>query len=290
MMASASSFASRHGLQSGIKGGDGAKNQVALAYALFICLALAVLHFVADGEFSAIMTMAVMSQSLAMLLLLLQSLTSGSASGISARALGLEALALCCRLSSTLWLDGYLPADASGDWVFQATDICTLLLVLGLLAHVLVVQRSTYQEEEDSMPVLPIVLGSVVAAVVLHADLNSRPLFDALWMAGLFLGVLAVIPQFWLVSKTGGRIEALTSHFIFMMAVSRLLSGIFMWHVREDLTCDAWVGSFNHAVWAILGAHLLHLLLLGDFVYYYVKSVATSGLAGCVEVSTIDIV
>mmetsp|Transcript_117023 Transcript_117023/g.327468 ORF Transcript_117023/g.327468 Transcript_117023/m.327468 type:complete len:280 (-) Transcript_117023:120-959(-) len=137
---------------------------------------------------------------------------------------------------------------------------------------------------------VPMVLGSLFLAAVFHADLNSRPLFDALWMAGLFVGVLAVIPQFWLISRTSGSIEALTSHFIAMMAMSRVLSGIFMWHVREDLTCDAWVGSFNHAVWAILGAHLLHLLLLGDFVYYYVKSVATSGLAGCVEVSTIDIV
>jgi len=272
------------------KGSAGTPSKALPAYALFLCLAAAVYHFVADGEFSAIMTMAVMSQCLAMLLLLLQSLSSRSAAGISARALGLELLALCCRLSSTMWLDGYLPTDASGDWVFQATDVCTLLIVAGLLSHVLVVQRSSYQEEEDSLPVLPFVLGSMVAAVLLHGDLNSRPLFDSLWMAGLFLGVLAVLPQFWLVSRTGGRIEALTSHFIAMMGVSRLLSGIFMWHVREDLTCSPWVGSFNHASWAILGAHVAHLMLLGDFAYYYVKSVATSGLASCIDVSTVDIV
>jgi len=272
------------------KSGRPANQQVALAYALFLGLAGAVYHFVADGEFSAIVTMAVMSQCLAVLLLLMQSLSSGSAAGVSARALALEAVSLCCRLSSTMWLDGYLPVDASGDGIFQATDVCTLLLVVCLLVHVLAVQRASYQEQEDSLPILPMVLGSFVLAALLHADLNSRPLFDALWMAGLFIGVLAVIPQFWLVSKTGGRIEALTSHFIAMMAVSRLLSGIFMWHVREDLTCDPWVGSFNHAVWAILGAHFLHLLLLGDFAYYYAKSVITSGLIGCVEVAPLDIV
>lgn len=98
-------------------------------------------HFVADGEFSVIMTMSVMFQCLAVLLLLMQSLASGVACGISARALGLEALSLCLRLSSTTWLNGYLPSDASGDWVFQATDACTLLLVLGLLARVLITQR-----------------------------------------------------------------------------------------------------------------------------------------------------
>jgi len=274
----------------GTKSGQPPQSGVALAYVVFLGLAGAIYHFVAEGEFSAIVTMAVLFQCLAMLLLCLQSFSSGSAGGISARALGLEALALCCRLSSTTWLDGYLPVDASGDWIFQATDICTLVLVVALLVYVLVVQRGSYEEAEDSLPVLPLVLGSFLLGALLHADLNSRPLFDALWMAGLFIGVVAVIPQFWLVSKAGGRIEALTSHFVAMMAVSRLLSGIFMWHVREDLTCEPWVGSFNHAVWAILGAHFLHLVLLGDFVYYYAKSVATSGLAGRVEVSTLDIV
>mmetsp|Transcript_95545 Transcript_95545/g.265342 ORF Transcript_95545/g.265342 Transcript_95545/m.265342 type:complete len:291 (+) Transcript_95545:84-956(+) len=266
------------------------REQVVLAYVLFAGLAGAVLHFVAGGEFSAIVTLSVMFQCLAMLLLFLQSLSSGSSDGISARALALEAFSLCCRLSSTTWLDGYLPVDASGDWVFQATDACTLLLVLTLLARVLVVQRASYQASEDSFPCVPIVLGSLVLAAILHADLNSRPLFDAMWMAGLFVGVLAVIPQFWLISRTSGSIEALTSHFIAMMAMSRVLSGIFMWHVREDLTCAPWVGSFNHAVWGILGAHVLHLLLLADFVYYYAKSVATSGLAARVEVSLVDMV
>jgi len=269
---------------------QGPQSGVLLAYALFSGLAWSVYHFVADGEFSVIMTMSVMFQCLAVLLLLMQSLASGVACGISARALGLEALSLCLRLSSTTWLNGYLPSDASGDWVFQATDACTLLLVLGLLARVLITQRRSYQEAEDSFPVLPMVLGSLFLAAVFHADLNSRPLFDALWMAGLFVGVLAVIPQFWLASQTGGRIEALTSHSIAVMAVSRLLSGIFMWHVREDLTCDPWVGSFNHAVWAILGAHFLHLILLGDFAYYYARSVATSGLTGCVAVASADMV
>merc|ERR1719506_3335602 len=67
-----------------------------------------------------------MIQCLALALLSLQMISTGSASGISARALSLDAIALCCRLSSTLWLNGYLPVDASGDHVFQIVDICSL--------------------------------------------------------------------------------------------------------------------------------------------------------------------
>lgn len=254
-------------------------NGVAVAYVVFAAGALTVYHFVAAGEFSAVLTLSVMFQCLAVVLLCLQSLSSGSAAGISARALGLEAMSLVCRLSSTLWLNGYLPVDASGDHLFQAIDVCTLTLVLWLLRRVLVVQGRTYEATDDSFPITPMALGSLVLATLLHADMNSRPLFDALWMAGLFMGILAVLPQLWLVSRADGRVEALTSHYIAAMAISRLLSGSFMWHARFDITCEFWVQDFNHAVWAILGAHLLHMLLLTDFAYYYVKGVAKQGLA-----------
>merc|ERR1719379_1015604 len=96
-----------------------------------------------------------MVQCLGMVLLGLQLISTGSASGISARALSLDALAICCRLSSTLWLEGYLPADASGDHIFQAIDICSLCILGWLLHHVLVARASSYQADEDSLPILP---------------------------------------------------------------------------------------------------------------------------------------
>merc|ERR1719436_1297192 len=212
-------------------------------------------------------------------LLTVQTMVTGNVAGISARALGLDALALCCRLSSTTWLHGYLPVDASGDWFFQVVDVCSLMIVMWLLRQLLVHKRSTYQKDEDSFPAIPTIVGCFILAAILHADMNARPVFDTLWMAGLFISVVSVIPQLWLISKTGGRVEALTSHYIFVLAVSRALSGIFMWHARHDITCERWVESVNHAIWTILAAHMLHMLLLGDFAYYYDRAVLRSGLA-----------
>mmetsp|Transcript_71458 Transcript_71458/g.209449 ORF Transcript_71458/g.209449 Transcript_71458/m.209449 type:complete len:110 (+) Transcript_71458:2-331(+) len=97
-------------------------------------------------------------------------------------------------------------------------------------------------------------------------------------MAGLFVSVVAVLPQLWLITRSHGRCDALTSHYIAAMAVSRLLSGTFMWHARHDITSDPWVEGVNHGVWAILGAHALHLLFLADFAYYYIKAVLQDGL------------
>merc|ERR1719424_2251361 len=91
-----------------------------------------------------------MVQCLAFVLLALQTISTNSASGISGKALSLNALAICCRLSSTLWLNGYLPVDATGDHIYQIVDICSLCLSVWLLFQVLVVKRNTYQAEEDS--------------------------------------------------------------------------------------------------------------------------------------------
>mmetsp|Transcript_111773 Transcript_111773/g.219112 ORF Transcript_111773/g.219112 Transcript_111773/m.219112 type:complete len:293 (+) Transcript_111773:1-879(+) len=272
------------------QGGLPTPNEVMVAYGLFAGLAFAVYHYIAEGEFSAIVTMAVMFQCLSMVLLCMQSFLSGSSAGISVRALALEAFGLVCRLSSTLWLNGYLPVDASGDWAYQAFDICSLFLIVGLILRVLTVQQATYQSEEDSLSIGPIVLASFVLAALLHGDMNLRPLFDALWMTGLFGSVLAPLPQLWLISQSKGKVQALTSHHIAMMAFSRMLSGIFMWYARHDISCEPWVGEVNHTVPAILCAHLVHLVLLGDFVYYYVKGVATGGLSVKLDMSSSDIV
>ncbi|CAK0826797.1 unnamed protein product [Prorocentrum cordatum] len=261
-----------------LAGGKAPPTDVSVAYGLFGACALTVYHFVANGEFSAVLTMAVMLQCLAISLLCLQTLANGSATGLSARALGMEAASLALRLSSTTWLNGYLPVDASGDLVYQLVDACSLAMVLWLLRQVAVVHRGSYQADADTLPVGHMLLGAFALAALLH-DMNSRPVFDTLWMAGLFVGVVSVLPQLWLVSKTGGVVQACTSHWIAMMAASRVMSGIFMWHARFDVTCSPWVEGFSHAIWAILAAHLVHLVLLGDFAYCYLKAIATQGLA-----------
>jgi uncharacterized protein with PQ loop repeat len=253
-------------------------SEILFAYGLFIFGAGAVWHLVADGEFSSILTMSVMLQCLALILLGLQVILMGTASGISARTLLLDALAICCRLSSTLWLNGYLPVDASGDYIFQIVDMCSLAILLWLLHAVLVEKRNTYEAEEDNFPVLWCTFGAFLLASLLHGNMNGRPIFDTLWMANLFISTVAVLPQLWLITKTGGHVEALTSHHIAAMAAGRALSGIFMWHARGDITCDPWLGTFNHAIWAILGSHFLHMLLLGDFAFFYVKAVLARGL------------
>merc|ERR1719401_2539146 len=119
---------------------------VVLIYMVFAVGAYTVYHHVAEQEFSSILTMAVIVQALALVFMCVHVVTSNSAKGVSARGLTLDAIAVALRLSSTLWLNGYLPSDRSGDRMYQATDICSLGMIFFLLNRVLVAKSCTYQD------------------------------------------------------------------------------------------------------------------------------------------------
>jgi len=256
-----------------------------IAYAIFAGVAFAVYHFVAERQYSSVMTMSAIVQCLGATLLCIQVLSGRSATGISASSLKLDALAIGFRLSSTTWLNGYLPVDKSGDHVYQIMDVFSLAMVLFTLYRVLVVHRSSYQESEDSFRIAPIVLVSLALAALLHADMDASPIFDTFWMAGLFCGVTAVLPHFWLIVQTGGQADSMTCHYIAATALSRVLSGMFMWEARYDITCKPWITGFQHGICVILAAHAVHLLLLADFAHHYARALMQKGFSEPVQLT-----
>jgi len=262
-----------------------------LVYVVFISVAVLIFHGIAEGEFSAFLTLSVIFQCLGISLLGYHVLSTGGVHGISAKSLQLEAISLACRLSGTTWLEGYLPSDPTGEILYQVFDGVSLAMVLLLLSHVLKSQRQA-QADDDALPVTPFALGSLLVAAFVHADLNDRPVFDTLWMCGLLTGALAVVPQLWLMTRNRANAPAMTSHFVAVMAFSRLLSLIYFWHAYPEVTSepffatrpsDAQIEDPRHAGPAIVAGHLLHLILLGDFAYHYVKNVAARGLHSPLE-------
>merc|ERR1719335_1922625 len=139
---------------------------IIVVYALFVTVALAVYQLFAKGEFSSILTLSAIFQCLAFSLLAIQALSTNSVCGISAKSLTLDAIALACRLSSTTWLEGYLPADQTGDYLYQIMDALSLGILLWLLHRVTTVQSRTYDADEDNFPTGPLALGCLVLAAI----------------------------------------------------------------------------------------------------------------------------
>eukprot|EP00929_Paragymnodinium_shiwhaense_P015069 TRINITY_DN12307_c0_g1_i1.p1 TRINITY_DN12307_c0_g1~~TRINITY_DN12307_c0_g1_i1.p1 ORF type:complete len:339 (+),score=62.79 TRINITY_DN12307_c0_g1_i1:110-1126(+) len=255
----------------------GATPRLALVYSLFLTTAF-VAYLIAGGTFSSMLTLSAIFQCLSLAIVAVQFATSGGA-GISAKSLSLDALALCCRLSSTFWFDGYLPLDITGDFLYQAVDVTSLALVFWLLRRV--TKSSTWQSEEDTLVLSPMAIFCVMLAALFHGDLNDHVLFDTLWLTGLLLSMLAVVPQLWLVEQTRRRLTAaeagcapgvatnpLASHALANATIGRLLSSAYMWTAGGEITCHPWwFWTFNHARWTILAAHVAHVTLLFDLAY-----------------------
>jgi hypothetical protein len=258
---------------------------VVCAYGGFALVGLLIFHTVGEQEASSVLTLSALAQCLGVTMLCIQSISSGSAEGMSAKSLLLDAFAIIFRLTSTLWLDGYLPSDRSGDFVYQAFDVSSLLLLIFLLHRVLVKQSYTYQAADDTLRVGPLVVICVCLAALLHGDMDDHAIFDTTWLAGLFIGAVAVLPQFWLIVHNGGWAGALTSHYIAAMAVSRILSGCFMWMARYDILCEPYVGEIQHTIIAIFIAHAFHAATLADFAYHYVCNMLRGGLCQPVQFS-----
>jgi len=262
-----------------------AQTPVVSAYASFFAVGFFVFHAVAEREASSVLTMSALAQCFGITMLCIQSLSSGSARGISASSLLLDAFAIFFRLCSTLWVDGYLPSDKSGDFVYQAFDVCSLLLLIFLLHRVLVKQYGTYQVAEDTFRVGPLVSICLGLALVLHGDMDDNRLLDTLWLAGLFTSVVAVLPQFWLITCSGGWAGALTSHYIAAMAFSRLFSGCFMWMARNFITCEPYIAGVEHTIIAIFIAHFVHIALLCDFAWHYLRTMLRGNFCQPVQFS-----
>merc|ERR1719482_1607839 len=246
-----------------------------MAWFAFACLGAWVWHEVARRQDTCILTISAFAQALSFLLLLMQISASGSVAGISKRSLFMHVCKLCCRLSTTLWLEGYLPTDKSGDWIYQVGDVLSLFLVFQILFYIYVAHKASYQSNDDTLDVRNLIMVAFVLAVVVHPSLNAWTPFDILWTAHLYVDAIAMVPQLWMISKAGGQVKGFTAHYIGATLLSNFLSGMFWFYASPELADE---GKFNIAGLAINGAHLVQLLLMLDVGYFYVKNLLQGNL------------
>jgi len=224
-------------------------------------------------DFSTVLTLGGGLQCLGFMLLNILVKQRNSVAGVSGKSLQLYVMVFICRLASTLTNEGYVPMDKTGDWLFQLADISSLLIVLQLLRRVYRTNAETYLESQDTLPVAPFVPVAMVFAFFTYGDLNEVPVFDYIWMVGCTLDTVAMLPQLFLLSRVGGKVEGLASHYVACIFGSRAFTFAFWFYGYPDVApLD---GGFNHCGYAVLLLHLTQLIMSGDFMYYYLKSVKT---------------
>lgn len=224
-------------------------------YAAGLMFAPIVYHALSDKEFSAVLTFGALLNCAGLAFLALQQQAwHGSVIqvGLSAQALDLYLAALIAKLSSTLWLSGYLPIDRTGDFLYQSADLCSLALVCRLRQHA--------PSIEGAPDVRTVIICAIVLAVWVHPSLNNYLFFDIAWTTGLFLEAAALIPQL-ILDK---RFKA-SSHGVLALICSKAFAGLFWFHGFEDVAPNVGV---NYAGWGILAAYAVQLILLMDLFMY----------------------
>jgi len=250
------------------------------AYAVFFMCVVVVMHKFTDGDFSITLTMSSAVQCLGFFLLALKVKQQKSVAGLSRRTMEMYVIFFVFRLTSTLFKNGYLPIDRSGDWVYQLGDIGSLVIVLNLLYTMCRTHKDTYQSEFDTLEIFKFIPACVVLALCFHGDLNNSRFFDTVWTISLFLDTISLLPQLWMLTKVGGKVDLLTSHFVALMVISRLLSFAFWVYGYKELV--PLKGGANIAGYTILISHSVQILLCADFMYYYVKGMSKTSNRGMV--------
>jgi ER lumen protein retaining receptor len=259
-----------------------------LAYFLFLVLILFIYHLASDGDFSFCLSLSGLVRLFAFLLLLSHLIIDKTAAGVSAKSLVLFAIAFLCRFFGVSLGVGYLPVDKSGDYL-PIIELFSFLVTVGTIIFVVVINRATYAREEDAfgkgvIPNIPHVFGPLYILIpafflslIFHPSLNENYLSDIPWTLALYLESVAVIPQLFMFQKSTKPVERWTSHYVFTLAVARLLSFMFWASSYHELTAKndksvtgGWVGML------VVFFEIVGLLILADYSYYWFIS-ARSG-------------
>lgn len=107
-------------------------------------------------------------------------------------------------------------------------------------------------------------------AILVHPNLNGDFLSDVCWTASMYLESISVVPQLYFFQRNKGKIEMLTAHFVVALGVARVMDGIFWAYSYKELK-DTNAGSLPG--YLAMFSQLVHVIVLGDFFYYYALAV-----------------
>jgi len=238
-------------------------------YAFFTLAFYMTAEHLSDFDFSAILTIGSIFQTLGWYALLHKIIEQKSVAGVSLYTVELLIVVYAVRLWSTLWRNGYLPVDSSGDGFYQAADFVGLAIASGIRMCLTRTHSMTYDKEADTLNLRKALPCCVFMAVFVHGDLNGSFFFDTLYYVSVNVEMLAMMPQLWMFTQGDGRVDGMTSHFVVMQTLGRICSLIFWWYGVAEIGEFA---TYNVAGVYLMFAQVVQVLQSLDFMFYYTRA------------------
>jgi len=175
-----------------------------------------------------------------------------SCAGISGRSQLLFALVFTTR---------YL--DIFTNFVSIYNTVMKIFFIIssyGTLYLMFVKFKATYDRNHDTFRIEFLVLPCLVLALIVNHEFS---VMEILWTFSIYLESVAILPQLFMLSKTG-EAETITSHYLFALGVYRGLY-ILNWIYRY------YVEAFFDPIATVAG--VVQTILYADFFYLYVTRV-----------------
>lgn len=237
----------------------------------FSVTVLTIFWVFSSGDFSFLLTLSSLVSMFSFLMVAIAIQSTNSVAGVSVKMMECYIIVFFCRLCAIIPFEGYLPFDKSGDWLYQVCEAFGLCLSGSIVYCCRVQFPNTYAVETDTLNHMYLIGPTAAIALILHPHLNNFLPSDIAWAFALYLESVTVLPQLFMFMKEG-KAQAHTSHFLAAQALSRLMSFIFWASSFSELSNpDHYIKKFV-GNW-VVGIQLLQLLVMGDFIYHYIRCI-----------------
>ncbi|EGI63789.1 PREDICTED: ER lumen protein-retaining receptor [Acromyrmex echinatior] len=193
-----------------------------------------------------------LSHLLAIIILLVKIWKTRSCAGISGKSQILFAIVYTTRYLDlfTTFISAY---NTFMKIVFIAASLATVFLMY-------IKFKATYDHNHDTFRIEFLILPAFILSLLINHELSF---IEVLWTFSIYLESVAILPQLFLVSKTG-EAESITSHYLFALGSYRGLY-LFNWVYR-------YYAEDHYDLIAIV-AGLVQTVLYCDFFYLYITKV-----------------
>ncbi|CAH8644163.1 unnamed protein product [Schistosoma guineensis] len=120
--------------------------------------------------------------------------------------------------------------------------------------------KATYDSNHDTFAVYLLLIPSLLLGLVANYEFS---LYEVLWAFSIYLESVAIMPQLFMISKTG-EAETITSHYLFALGSYRALY-LFNWIYRYVFD--------DYLDYIAVVAGIVQTLLYCDFFYLYIAKV-----------------
>lgn len=189
---------------------------------------------------------------LAIFILLLKIWKTRSCAGISGKSQ---------ILFTIVYISRYL--DLFTTYISLYNSVMKFVFLVGSGATIYLIYlkfKATYDRNHDSFRIEFLLIPCAILALLINHDFT---VMEVLWTFSIYLESVAILPQLFLVSKTG-EAESITSHYLFALGSYRALY-LLNWVYRYF--------SEAHYDLIVIFAGIVQTILYCDFFYLYITKV-----------------